>query len=243
MTEPIDAGLVERIRRSNRPVVFCGAGLSAESGIPTFRAASDHALWSRYDPEELASIEGFTRNPDRVRGWYAWRRGLVAEAMPNDAHHALAGWHEALLVTQNVDDLQERAGAPDERILHLHGSIVHDRCHDGCGWVGPVESEAGGGRSECPRCGGVARPEVVWFGETLPQAVWTRACRACSETDLLLVVGTSGVVQPAAMLVEMAADGGAYVVNVNPEPTPLDALADASIHAPAAGVLPALLPD
>jgi NAD-dependent deacetylase len=239
-TEP---DLALRIAEASRPVVFCGAGLSAESGIPTFRARSDHALWSRFDPEELASLEGFTRAPRRVLDWYAWRRGLVAAAGPNPAHRALDAWAGSLLVTQNVDDLQERAGTDPDRIVHLHGSIVHDRCHEGCGWMGRSASDAPAGVLACPDCGGVIRPAVVWFGESLPEEHWQRAFRACSEADLLLVVGTSGVVQPASTLVKLASRSGAYVVNVNPEPTPLDAIADASIHAPAATVLPDLLPD
>ena len=239
--ETLDA-LRARVVAAESLVVFSGAGLSAASGIPTFRGRCDHALWSRHDPQQLASLDGFRRDPDLVLSWYAWRRGLVAAARPNAAHHAIAGLQHATLITQNVDDLQERAGVAPERVLHLHGSIVHDRCHAGCGWIDRVD----GGRvpndgRACPGCGGVVRPAVVWFGEGLPRETWDRALAACAAADLLLVVGTSGSVQPAATLVEIASEAGAFVLNINPEPTPIDSISDASLHEPATEILPRLL--
>jgi NAD-dependent deacetylase len=242
-TEHGDRALITRLAEARAPVVFSGAGLSAESGIPTFRGRTDHALWSRYDPGQLASIEGFERSPDLVLAWYAWRRGLVMDARPNRAHEALARWRNAVLITQNVDDLQERAGADPGRVHHLHGSIMHDRCHAACGWSSRVEPASPEGATPCPDCGARTRPGVVWFGEALPEETWALASRACAQADLMLVVGTSGMVQPAASLVELAASAGAYVINVNPEVTPLDSISDTSLHAAATEVLPGLLPN
>lgn len=237
-----DASIPRRIGDALRPVVFSGAGLSAESGVPTFRGGSEHALWSKYDPHQLASVEGFAHDPDVVLAWYDWRRGILAEAEPNDGHRALARFERALLVTQNVDDLLEQAGASEERVLHLHGSIVHDRCHAECGWGERIDLGEPAQRRSCPRCGAPVRPAVVWFGEALPEAIWAQALEACAEADLMLVIGTSGAVQPAAMLVEVAARAGAFIVNLNPEATPLDSIADVSVHAPAAEILPGLIP-
>ena len=191
----------------------------------------------------LASLDGFERDPGLVLDWYDWRRGLVREAEPNAAHRALARWSRATLVTQNVDDLQERAGADPGRILHLHGSIMHDRCHHDCGWSAAAPPEPDGARAPCPCCRGPRRPAVVWFGEPLPREPWDRATAACGAADLLLVVGTSGVVHPAAGLVELAVRAGAFVINVNPEPTVLDALSDVTLRSSATEVLPGLLPD
>ena len=234
--------LRQRVAEAKAPVIFSGAGLSAASGVPTFRGRSDHALWSRYDPLELASIDGFTRDPGLVLAWYAWRRGLVGAARPNAAHQALSGFERAILVTQNVDDLQERAGTDPERVLHLHGSIAHDRCHAGCGWSEGVDMlDPPVTERKCPECGGAVRPAVVWFGEGLPQETWGRAHQACARADLLLVVGTSGMVQPAATLVDIAAGAGAFVVNINPEPTALDGISDVCIREPATEILPRLL--
>ena len=242
MVDADHVDIAQRISTAARPVVFSGAGLSAESGVPTFRGGSEHALWSQYDPQQLASIEGFMGDPELVLAWYEWRRGMLAEAQPNAAHRALARFEDALLVTQNVDDLLEQAGAAQERVLHLHGSIVHDRCHAGCGWLERIDLADPTRSRPCPACGAPVRPGVVWFGEALPESVWERALEACTASDLLLVIGTSGAVQPAAMLVEVAARAGAFIVNLNPEPTPLDAIADVSVHAPAAEVLPGLIP-
>lgn len=232
----IDLG--DRIKSSERLVVFSGAGLSAQSGIPTFRGGCDHPLWSEYDPMKLASPEGFASDPDLVIKWYNWRRQQLAEAAPNAAHHALASLMNATLVTQNVDDLQERTGTHEDHVLHLHGSIAHDRCHDQCGWSERVDLAEPPGMRQCPACGAAARPGVVWFGESLPHETWEQAAHACAHADCMLVIGTSGVVQPAASLVELAGSAGAFVVNINPEPTPLDDLADASVHGGAAEVIP-----
>lgn len=241
MTESTIDAIAERIAGSDRLVAFSGAGLSAQSGVPTFRGGSDHPLWSRYDPQQLASPEGFHADPSLVIGWYDWRRSQLAVAEPNAAHHALARRDECVLVTQNVDDLQERAGTPPDDVLHLHGSIAHDRCHQQCGWQEPIDLADPPGERTCPDCGAPVRPAVVWFGESLPEGTWRDAAEACATADCMLVIGTSGVVQPAASLVELAADGGACIINVNPEPTPLDNLADAVVHGGAAETIPLIL--
>jgi NAD-dependent deacetylase len=226
---------------SRRVAVFSGAGLSAESGIATFRSNSDDALWSQWNPVELASPDGFEANPERVVAWYNWRRGELANATPNAAHEALAAQRELVQITQNVDDLLERAGVPEERIHHLHGTIGKDRCNAGCGYEEPVDLASAPSLRECPRCGAYLRPAVVWFGELLPQRVWDEAQRICASLDCLLVIGTSAVVYPAASLIEVAAARGATIVSVNTEPTELFGAKHLELIGPASRVLPELL--
>ena len=209
-------------RGFRRIVVFSGAGMSADSGIPTFRGGKG-GLWQDFDPQELATPGAWQRDSATVWGWYEWRRGLVMQARPHAGHLAAARMQRGLgaaIVTQNVDDLHERAGAGD--VLHLHGSLFAPRCAD-CGAAhgfatdppeAPVRQLA---PPRCAGCGGEVRPGVVWFGEALDEGVLQRAARLVSECDLLLVVGTSGVVYPAAGLVAMA-PRDALVVEVNPEP-------------------------
>lgn len=225
-------------RRFGRIVVFSGAGMSADSGIPTFRSG-DQGLWQAFDPAKLATPAGWHADPALVWGWYEWRRAQVAAAMPNPGHLAVARLQDALgarVVTQNVDDLHERAGV--DGVLHLHGSLSTPRCSQ-CGDPHPPPPvvEAPRRRREppgCAGCGGRVRPGVVWFGEPLDQAVLAEAARRIAACDLLLVVGTSGVVQPAASLVDLA-PSGAVVVEVNPEPPgpgrrPLHHLATTAAH-------------
>lgn len=207
-------------RRFERVVVFSGAGLSAESGIPTFRSGSN-GLWSEFDPSELATPIAFERDPDLVWGWYEWRRGLIQRARPNAGHEAAARLQKhigASIVTQNVDDLLERAGAA--HVLHLHGRLDATRC---LACDAPVALRAPMtevpqrvGPPRCTSCGGLARPGVVWFGEGLPARVVDDAADAIRTCDLLLVVGTSGVVQPAASLAGLAPDDATVIV-VNPD--------------------------
>ena len=205
-------------RPFKRIVVFSGAGMSADSGIPTFRSGSN-GLWHEFGPEDLATPAAFRRDKDTVWGWYEWRRGLVIKAQPNAGHLAavrLQREFSASIVTQNVDDLHERAGA--EGVLHLHGSLFAPRCFicarpfDGLGDP-PAEPQLRLVPPRCTHCSGDVRPGVVWFGERLNAATWRAAERLISECDLLLVVGTSGVVYPAAGLV-----AAAPVVEINPEP-------------------------
>ncbi len=231
---------IERARTlldSSRNVVsFSGAGLSAESGIATFRDPQT-GLWARYDPEELASPGGFARDPELVIEWYNHRRRILAGAQPNDAHRALAARADIVHVTQNVDGLLEMAGATN--VLHLHGTIEADRCHGGCGYREPIDLASPPGLRSCPRCGRALRPAVVWFGEPLAGPVWSEAVAAVGAADTLLVVGTSGAVYPAAGLVDLARSSGAAVVIVDAKPRPSGA--DVMLVGTAAEIVPLLL--
>jgi len=235
----IDEVLVEALRTAERVVVLTGAGVSAESGVPTFRDAQT-GLWERYDAAELATPEAFRRDPELVWRWYLWRRELVAAARPNPAHLALAELEGRLpglvLVTQNVDGLHRRAGS--RRVIELHGDLTRTRCAD-CGRRREDPVDLASGVPRCA-CGGLLRPDVVWFGEMLPAAALTEAAAAARACDVLLSVGTSSLVYPAAGLPYEALTGGATVVEVNPQPTPLTRRAHHAVHAPAGTALPAL---
>lgn len=218
--------IVSGLRKANRVVVFTGAGVSAESGIPTFRDALT-GLWENFDASRLATAEAFRADPSLVWGWYEWRRLKVVRAQPNPAHTAIAELAKHVphltVITQNVDDLHERAGSQD--VVHLHGSLHSPRCID-CSApllealpTRPIPE--GGVRIDpphCRACGGLVRPGVVWFGEMLPQAEWATALAASEDCNLLLSVGTSGVVYPAAELPLRALGKGATIVHVNPVP-------------------------
>jgi len=209
-----------------------GAGVSSASGIPTFRGAD--GLWKNVRPETLASADAFERDPRLVWEWYDWRRRVIREAQPNAAHHVLAAWtrtRNATLITQNVDGLHERAGA--ERVLRLHGSIWHVRCWNRCpagreDWldervpIAPLPPE-------CPHCGGMIRPAVVWFGEPLDPDVLDRAM-AATRCDVFLTVGTSAAVYPAAGLIPRAKAAGAMVVEINPDATGTSHVADVRLR-------------
>ena len=240
------AALRERLAAARHVVVFTGAGVSAESGIPTFRDALT-GLWSRFDPMELATADAFRRDPALVWGWYEWRRARVAKAQPNAAHVAIAAVARRVprltVVTQNVDDLHERAGSEP---LRLHGSLFAPRCFD-CGRPAPLPAAtpaSDGERLEppaCERCGGAVRPGVVWFGEPLPEETLAHAFEAASNCDVIFSVGTSSVVYPAADIPFVAARAGAVVVQVNPDRTPLDAVAAFNLRGTAAEILPRLV--
>jgi NAD-dependent deacetylase len=225
-----------------RIAALTGAGISAESGIPTFRGPG--GLWRSRKAEDLASPEGFARDPKLVWEWYDWRRTVIAQAQPNAGHQALAKLEQAakefILITQNVDGLHDRAGS--RNILKVHGDLWSLRCTI-CGaermeLVTPLPMIP-------PRCscGGMERPGVVWFGEALPETVWAKARRGAMESTVLLVVGTSAVVYPAAGLAQLAKSAGAAVVEINIAETPVSELADYSFRAPAAELLPLLVPD
>ena len=216
-----DAVAAALARRFEHIVVFSGAGMSAESGIPTFRA-SGNALWGRFRPEELATPEAWHHDKAKVWGWYMWRRHQVRSARPHAGHLAVAQLQQDLgasVITQNVDDLHERAGCTD--VLHLHGSLFADRCF-ACGKpraLDPTSEHEKLGAlmpPRCAHCNGFVRPGVVWFGEQLPEDILAQAKALLRQCDLLLVVGTSGVVQPAASLVELAPPS-ATLIEVNPE--------------------------
>ena len=232
----------ELLSRSNRVAAFSGAGLSAESGLSTFRDPDPDALWSRFDPTELASVSGFEANPERVIDWYNWRRRRHASVRPNAAHEALASQLRMIQITQNVDHLLEQAGVAPERVYHLHGSILHDRCHNpGCDHSESIELERPPAMRFCPRCGDRMRPAVVWFGENLPQATWDRAQRLCMALDCLLVIGTSATVYPAAGLIALARQHRCHVIVIDPNPGAAGNEADVYIAGSAGEVLPALL--
>ena len=227
---------------SARVAAFSGAGLSAESGLATFRDPDSDALWSRFDPTELASLAGFEANPEQVIDWYNWRRGKLAAVTPNAAHRALAAQSKMLQITQNVDCLLELAGVDDERIFHLHGSIMRDRCHNPtCAYSEDIELDRPLPLRHCPQCDAYLRPAVVWFGEALPRETWIQAEDLCRKLDCLLVVGTSATVYPAAGLIDVARGYGASVIVVDPNPGVAGAQADICIAAAAGEILPALL--
>ncbi len=232
--EPDLEQYIARARSARRCAVLTGAGISAESGVPTFRGES--GLWKTYRAEELATPEAFARNPDLVREWYDYRRGIIAAVEPNPGHRALAEaealFEELTLITQNVDGLHEEAGSTD--VIELHGNIRRDRCN----LCGRYRREGEGFDCEC---GGPFRPDVVWFGESLPAGAIERSARAAREADLFFSVGTSTVVYPAAQLPYIAHEAGAFVVEVNPQETPFTALADLSVRGPAGEWLPRLL--
>jgi NAD-dependent deacetylase len=229
--------------------VLTGAGMSAESGIPTFRDALT-GFWAQFDPETLASVEGFRADPARVYRWYAERRDGVRGAQPNAGHRALAAWaqrHPARMtvITQNVDDLHQRAGQP--QVIRLHGDILADQWLEPCRQPGPgapacdVATATGGPPPSCARCGNLARPAVVWFGEMLPAAALARAEAIASQCELMLVVGTSGAVWPAAGLAVRARRSGAQVAIVNPAASEIDDVAHVVLRGTAAQLLPRLL--
>ena len=228
------------ILQSCKMVALTGAGISAESGIPTFRGKE--GLWQSYRAEELATPRAFARNPTLVWEWYQWRRRLIAGATCNAGHLALARLEERapdfILITQNVDGLHQRAGS--KRLLEIHGSIWKTRCIR-CGDE-RENRDLDLKLPTCEGCGGLLRPAVVWFGEALDEKVLREATRAASECDLMLAVGTSGVVQPAASLPFMAKRNRATVIEINPEDTPVTQIADLHLRGRAAEILPQLVP-
>ncbi len=237
----LPSDLIELLRAANYVAVLTGAGISAESGIPTFREAQT-GLWAQYDPQELATTDAFVRNPKLVWEWYAWRRELVAKAKPNPGHVALAEMarHVARfdLITQNVDGLHQSAGSTN--VIELHGNLHRTKCFreeiiiDEWADTGEVPPR-------CPRCGDRLRPDVVWFGEVLPSAALHAASQAATECDVFFSIGTSGLVEPAASLARVAMQHGAKLIEINPVATPLTALVTYALQAPSGQVLPALV--
>jgi NAD-dependent deacetylase len=225
--------------------VLSGAGMSAESGVPTFRDV-ETGLWANVDPYEISSSEGWQRHPEKVWAWYLWRHYMMDAVQPNNGHRAVAAWEDYAdvhIATQNVDNLHERAGS--SQVHHLHGSLFEfrcDRCHlpfTGALPAMPAPVEA----IDPPRCacGGLIRPDVVWFGEGLPDAAWNGAVAAVAGADVVIVVGTSSIVYPAAGLPEAALANGIPVIEVNPQATPLSAAATVVVRETAATALPGLL--
>jgi NAD-dependent deacetylase len=233
--------LTRLLRNARRVVALTGAGISVESGVPTFRDAQT-GLWAQYKAADLATPEAYERNPKLVWDWYAWRRARVQSVMPNAGHLALVEIErrvaEFTLVTQNVDDLHRRAGS--KRIIELHGNITRVKCfeqnHAVAEWIENNAAPPG-----CPECGGRLRPDVVWFGESLPEGAVEEASRASKGCDLFFSVGTSTMVYPAASLPFAALRQGVTVVEINPEPTSLSADAQYSFREKAGEFLPALV--
>ena len=234
------SALIQKMKSAEKVAVLTGAGVSAESGVPTFRG--EHGLWKKYRPEELANFNAFISNPQLVWEWYNFRRSLISEVRPNPGHFALACMEtvvpEFSLITQNVDGLHRKAGS--QSIIELHGNIMRSRCVECDVKSDEIEMEK---EDEIPRCscGGMMRPDVVWFGEMLPEDALHAAYRDAETCDVFFSIGTSAVVQPAASLPLIAKNAGAYVVEINTEPTVISDRVDESILKPSGDVLPLIL--
>ncbi|NEX60936.1 SIR2 family NAD-dependent protein deacylase [Noviherbaspirillum galbum] len=234
--------LLDALRQARVIAVFTGAGVSAESGVPTFRDAQT-GLWARYRAEELATPAAFRRDPQTVWKWYEWRRDLMRNALPNPAHLAIASLEktgaEVTVLTQNVDGLHRKAGSTD--VVELHGNIWDDLCLE-CRAPGDGDAPRdGAGLPRCTHCGGLLRPGVVWFGESLPEQAWQRAAELAGKADVFFCIGTSSLVEPAASLPLQAHDSGKTVIQVNPEATRHDASASFVLRGKAGAAMPALL--
>jgi NAD-dependent deacetylase len=237
------------IQEARHIVVFTGAGASAESGIPTFRDRLT-GLWENFEASDLATPNAFLRDKALVWGWYEWRRRMIMQAQPNPAHLAIAALAQRVekltVVTQNVDDLHERAGSRD--VLHLHGNIQRPfcfACRRPYTFEPGIPDEPEGGRRldppRCSHCNGHIRPGVVWFGEMLPPEQWRAASDACGECDLMFVIGTSSLVQPAARLPQLALSRNIAVAQVNPNLTALSHEAQFNLEGTAGDIMPRLL--
>src|ERR1051326_1651971 len=233
--------LISKLQEACSVAVFTGAGISAESGVPTFRG--NDGLWKKFKPEDLATIDAFMQNPDLVWEWYEHRRQVITSIKPNAGHYALAemekGFARCTVITQNIDNLHRRAGS--KTIYELHGNIERNYCID-CGK--PYSDNDLMMRESAPRCGecgGLVRPDVVWFGELLPVGAWNSSVEAAETAEVFLFVGTSAVVYPAAELPRIARRAGAYLVEINIEPTDVSAIADEVLTGNSADILPRLV--
>ena len=237
----IDRSIAQIIENSSSITVLTGAGISAESGVATFRGKD--GLWAKFKPEELANVDAFLANPEMVWGWYQHRRDVLENVKPNAGHYALAEWESLAdgfsLATQNVDGLHRLAGS--KKVLELHGNIRTNRCQS-CGVECANETVSFSGKvPTCAACGGMLRPAVVWFGEFLPESELQAAFHAAEHCDLFLSVGTSSQVYPAAALPEIARESGAAVIEVNIEETPFTVLATCHMRGLAGSILPELV--
>ncbi|HUI63245.1 MAG TPA: NAD-dependent deacylase [Bacteroidota bacterium] len=241
MTREISDTLTSRLREAHSIVAFTGAGISAESGVPTFRGAD--GIWAKLRPEELASMDGFLKNPSLVWEWYAHRKRIISAIHPNAGHYALVEMEKQTpqfaVITQNIDNLHRRAGS--KTVYELHGNIERNYCMK-CGKTfADAFVLAVAGLPKCDSCGGMVRPDVVWFGEMLPEEEWESSVAAAEGADLFLSIGTSAVVYPAASLPLLARRADAYVVEINPEPTPITDKVDEFLDGPSGEVLPMLV--
>ena len=242
---------VEMLQAADKIAVLTGAGVSKESGVPTFRDAQE-GLWEQYDPQELATRQAFKKQPKFVWDWYEWRRSLGADAAPNPGHVALADLeaHAAdyvVIITQNVDDLHEQAGS--EHVIHLHGNIARNKCFDDC-QGNPThvdvsaldyDTETAENPPECPHCGAYVRPDVVLFGEMLPEDYLAAAFEYSQNCDVMLVIGTSGLVSPASHLPRAAQKAGAKIIEVNPEYSMITRYADLKLEGKSGEIMPQLI--
>lgn len=233
--------LIQILKSSTRIAVLTGAGVSQESGLKTFRDSQD-GLWAKYKPTDLASPEAFARDPKLVWDWYAWRREAIKGARPNQGHYALVEMEnkfpEFTLITQNVDGLHRFAGS--KKVLELHGNINLVRC-SACRTFAEEWDEESESVPQCKKCNGLLRPDVVWFGESLPRAELESAVNASRSCQVFFSIGTSGVVQPAASLAHAARNNGAVVVEINAEETPLTYKADYFFQGKSGEILPSLI--
>ena len=241
MSDSFTGELIELLQKSPRTTVLTGAGISAESGVPTFREAQT-GLWERYKPEELATPQAFNKNPRLVWEWYEWRRQIVSDSKPNPGHKSLVILERTLekfsLITQNVDDLHHLAGS--KNIIELHGNLFRFKCST----EGVIIKNLDAGTQKppiCPHCGSFVRPDVVWFGESLPNSKLHLAREAAENCDLFMSIGTSSVVQPAASLPLIALEHGARIVEINMRKTPLTPYVHYAIFGSAAKILPELV--
>lgn len=232
---------IEILRGASSIFVMTGAGVSAESGIPTFRGVN--GLWRNYSAQDLATPDAFRKNPRLVWEWYWWRQNIIIKAQPNPAHYAVVELERVsehfLLLTQNVDNLHQRAGSLN--VLELHGNIFRVRCSE-CGKVSPSPC-FDEGSSDVPacECGGLLRPDVVWFGEAIPSAIWTQSLDYLNTVQAVVFCGTSGVVWPAAAIPGIAKELGIRSIEINLEPTPFSSTVDVSIMKKAGEVLPRIV--
>jgi NAD-dependent deacetylase len=230
----------ERLRQAAKVVVLTGAGISAESGVPTFRGAD--GIWQHYQVTDLATPEAFARDPELVWAFYNWRRELISRVEENRAHRALVVLEQTVpnftLITQNVDGLHHRAGA--KKLIEIHGNLWRVQCTS-CDQIYVDMSVDMGNRPLCQDCGGLLRPDVVWFGESLDGQLLSRAEEAARTCDVMLVIGTSGIVYPVAFLPALAKDKGAFVAEINREETPLSPGLDLTILGKAGDIVPLLV--
>lgn len=239
----IPRDLITAIRNASHVVAMTGAGISAESGVPTFRDAQT-GLWAKYEPTELATPSAFKRDPKLVWDWYLWRRDKVNNVAPNPGHFALVELAKLIpkftLITQNIDGLHQRAGS--EQVIELHGSILRTKCFDNHhvidGWPEETTDQA---PPSCSQCGSLMRPDVVWFNESLPQEAISTSAELTGQCDVFFSIGTSSVVHPAASLAFSAVENGATVVEINPNETPLSAQVTYLLNGPSGEILPAIL--
>ncbi len=238
----LDEAFLERLKTANSIVFFTGAGISAESGIPTFRGKD--GIWNKLKPEELANFNAFLKNPDMVWEWYQHRRTIIHETGPNPAHYAIANFEnyydDVSVVTQNVDNLHGRAGS--SHIYELHGNIERNFCVDCKTDYDDSKIDLSNKQvPKCEECGGLIRPDVVWFGEMLPQLVFANAQRKAEQSDICFVVGTSAVIYPAAYIPIEAKRHGSYLVEINIEETEISSYVDCSLFGKAGEIMPVIL--